>query len=228
MNDSITKPSFATALPRWQVLLVLVGFPLVYLLNNFTPWSLGLFVRHDRSWFVPFMASILVLHWSSLVVTVWLVKKAGGSLAQIGLPLSPTKVAIAAAVFVAWGALLLWYRTTWAMPDEPPTGWQITFPYTFAERVLILCLATSAGICEETIYRGFAIRVLQGRGWKLWQTLLLAGLSFALIHGITGIVALPLFVVVALIFSAIILWRGNLWLAISIHVMWDMMMVLAV
>jgi membrane protease YdiL (CAAX protease family) len=134
----------------------------------------------------------------------------------------------AAIVFAAWGALLVWTRVTWPTGSEPPTGWQSLYPYTLSERVLFLFVALSAGVCEETIYRGFALRVLRGRGWRLWQAILLAGISFALIHGLLGAMALPLFLISALIFSALFLWRGNLWLAIYVHVMWDMMTVLAV
>jgi membrane protease YdiL (CAAX protease family) len=219
---------FARNLARWQVLLLLAGFPLVYLVNNFTPWSMGLFLEGRREWWLPFFATIFVLHWTHTVVTVWMLYKAGGSLAEIGLLLSTWRVAIALAVFAGVGALYVWLRTTWPVSPSPPTDWQVIYPFSTAERVVMIFMATSAGICEELIYRGFAIRTLQGRGWKLWQALLLAALAFIVMHGITGLVAAPLFLLSALLFSGLYLWRGSLWPAVYVHVLWDLMTILAV
>ena len=101
MNESPSPSAFpfAQRLARWQVLLLLVGFPLVYLANNFTPWSMGLFLEGRREWWLPFFATIFFLHWTHTILTVWILHKAGGSLAELGLPLSLRRVAIALAVF---------------------------------------------------------------------------------------------------------------------------------
>ena len=227
-DSSELKPAFARSLPRWQVWAVLVGFPLLYLANSFTPWSLGLFRYGDRSWYVPFMASILVLHWATTIYTVGLIYRAGGTLADIGLKLTPLRVVAVLATFVAVGAGLLYLRTTWPIPSEPPSDWMNLYPFTWSERVLMLFVSCTAGICEEIIYRGFAIRVLQARGTRTVWAVLLAGISFALIHGLAGVFLLPLYLLSAAIFSAIFLWRGSLLTVIVIHALFEMQMVLAV
>ena len=219
---------FARSLPRWQLLTVLIGFPLLYLANSFTPWSIGLFGRGDRSWYIPFWSSILVLHWSTAAVTVWIVYRSGGALADLGLRLTATRVLAVLASFAIVGGALLYLRTTWPLPSKPPTDWQVVYPFTWGERVLMLVGSCTAGICEELIYRGFAIRVLRGRGMRTWLAVLLAGISFSLVHGIAGVILLPVYLAFAIVFSAIFLWRGSLLPVIVLHALWDMMMVLAV
>src|SRR5262249_4076183 len=94
MSKGQTDSSIAVVLPLWQVMLVLVGLPGLYMANSLLPWSIGLFQRHDHAFFSPFWASIVVLHWSSAALVVVLLKRAGGRLADIGLDLSPLRVAV--------------------------------------------------------------------------------------------------------------------------------------
>ena len=222
------QPAFARSLPTWQVRVVLVGFPALYLANSFTPWSIGLFGYGERSWYFPFMISILVLHWATAIYTVGLIYRAGGTLADIGLKLTPRRVAAVLASFIIVGAGLLYLRATWPMPVQPPKDWMNLYPFTWNERVLMLFVSCTAGICEEIIYRGFAIRVLQARGTRTVWAVLIAGISFALIHGLAGVFLLPIYLLSAVIFSAIFLWRGSLLTAIVTHALFDMQMVLAV
>lgn len=225
LDDS--QAPFAMRLHRWQVQLVLVGFPALYIVNSFLPWSLNLFGWGDRSWYLPFLASVFVLHWLTTITMIVLVYRAGGTFNDLGLKLSTGRILMAAAVFVAFGGALLWLRTTWPLPSEPPGNWQALYPFTWTERVTMLLISVTAGICEELIYRGFALRTLTGRGMALWLALLLSGLSFAMVHGLAGILMLPVFLVAHALFAGIFLWRKSLWPAIYIHVLWDMMMVLA-
>jgi membrane protease YdiL (CAAX protease family) len=214
--------------PRWQVLGILVGFPLIYLINGVLPWSYGLFVQGDRSWYVPFWISILVLHWISLALTVAVVYRAGGTLADLGLRLSTAKAVAMVATFVSCGAVLLWLRSLWPAAESPPEDWQMMYPATPVEKVVMLFGACTAGVCEELIYRGFAIRTLQARGFSTWLAILVAGISFSLIHGIAGVILLPAYLIVATVFSLLFLWRGDLFPVIMLHAVFDMLMVLAI
>ncbi len=63
-------------LPRWQVLVLMVGFPVLYWLNSVTPWAYGLFVQRDHSHFMSFGISVLVLHWLSLATALYFVRQA--------------------------------------------------------------------------------------------------------------------------------------------------------
>jgi uncharacterized protein len=227
-TPAAAEPSFARQLTRGQILLVLIGFPALYLLNHLAPWTYGLFVRGDRAWYLPFATSILVLHWGTLLIMVRQVRRAGGTLSDLGLKLTPLRVLAALVVFALAGGGMLWLRTTWPLPDRPPEGWQIIYPVTWVERATMLLVALTAGVCEELIYRGYALRTLRGRGMSLWLALLLSGLAFGMMHGIAGVMLMPIFLVTHVIYAAIFLGFRSLWPAIYLHVLWDMMMVLAV
>jgi membrane protease YdiL (CAAX protease family) len=191
------------------------------------PWSLGLFLRREHDWFLPFVASILVLHWLSTILVVLLVYRAGGTLADIGLDVSPGRAALLVGGLLAVGGGLIALRQTWPAA-ESLDDWQLMYPATLTDRVVWVILACSAGICEELVYRGFAIRVLQGRGWRTWLALALPGVSFVFIHGVFGLFAFPVLFAVALLYGLLFLWRKSLVPCIVLHALFDLMGVLAV
>jgi len=53
-----------------------------------------------------------------------------------------------------------------------------------ARLVVITLVAASSAFCEELIWRGYLLTRLEGRGRGMWASVLLAALSFALIHGV--------------------------------------------
>jgi hypothetical protein len=113
----------AIALPWWQIVTVLLGFPLLYFVNHFTPWCKGLFVKRDHGFFIPFYCSILVLHWISVALVVMFVWQAGGGLTDIGLQLSAGKAAVMAGVFLAVATTLVLLRQTRPANYPSRLGW---------------------------------------------------------------------------------------------------------
>lgn len=220
--------AFPKSLPRWQVLLVLIGFPVLYWLNSFMPWSYGLFVENDRGWYVGFVVSLLVLHWSTTLLALYLVRRGGGSPRDIGLNIHAPGVALMLILLLALSGAMVALRP-WCAPkyDEIPP-WTALYPVTTTESVVMVLLAVSAGFCEELLYRGFALRVLRGRGMRTWLALLLAMLSFVFIHGPSALFTFPFLTAGALIFSGIFLWRKSLTPGICLHAVFDLMMVWAV
>ncbi|MFQ5663611.1 MAG: CPBP family intramembrane glutamic endopeptidase [Terriglobia bacterium] len=196
----------ARLVPRWQIILVLVGFPLLYMLNSFAPWSVRLFGAKDRAAFFPFFISVLTLHWLSVAVTVFFVRKAGLTLADLHLNLSSRKAASIASKLIAVGLLFVVFRQLVPYSATRP-GWLVFFPANLSESIFWIPVAISAGFCEELVYRGFGITVLQSRGFRLWQAVLLTTLSFVFMHGPGGIFGFPVFFLAGLLFAGIYLGR---------------------
>ncbi len=218
--------------PGWQVWLVLVGFPALYLLNSFTPWSVGLFGRQDRSYWLPFMTSVLVLHWASALAVFILVRKGGGALSDLGLRISPSRGALGLLLVILWSAGMVFARHT--MPPasgstaQYPSWLQLFYPHTLSERCFWVVLSLSAGFCEELVYRGYAITALRQRGFRLWPALALASTSFVFVHGFAGLFAFPIYFLSGLFFAWLFLWRKSLVPGMTVHALFDVNAVFAV
>jgi membrane protease YdiL (CAAX protease family) len=221
MSATQTALTFAARLPRWEVLLVLVGLPALYMANSFTPWSVGLFYRHNHAYFLPFFASVAVLHWGSVALVLSLLKRAGGSLEDIGLTLSPLRVVAMVGIPLVVGLALIVLRETSASNEGPPSEPSSHGPATLGERLFWLFISFTAGFCEELVYRGFAIRVLQGRGMRTWLAVLLATLSFVFVHGVAAVFRFPFYFTAGLLFAALFLWRRSLVPGVCLHALWD-------
>jgi membrane protease YdiL (CAAX protease family) len=207
-------------LPVWQIGLVLIGFPLLYVLNSFAPWSVRLFSRGERAAFFPFFASILTLHWLSAATVLLLLRRAGASPAQLGLRVSSKRALAIANKLLIVGVVIVAARglAGYSAPRPHALGF---FPRGFAENLFFVPTAISAGFCEELVYRGFGITALVGRGLRIWQAVILSSCSFVFIHGLGGLYAFPVFFAGGLLYAHLYLSRGNLLRPMIIHSLGD-------
>ena len=224
-----TQKNAAALIPRWQILLILVGFPTLYMLNSFTPWAKGLFGLHERAYYIPFWSLVLTLHWSSALLVIFFAGKNGITLADFGLRLSLRKTSIIVGLLTALGVGIVVFRefVLYSEGNIEREAWQEFYPTKFSERLFFVFIALSAGFCEELVYRGFGITVLQGQGLRLWQAVILATLSFVFMHGLGGVYGFPFIFLSGLLFAGIYLWRKNLLLVMIIHAIFDIGAILA-
>lgn len=214
------------AIPRWQLVLILIAFPALYILNSLMPWSIGLFVDGDRYYYPHFVISTLSLHWLSTALTIYVTRKNGHTLADYGLSVSPRSAVLIVAVLVLLGLAIIFFRQLVPYAGEAADREDL-IPINLSERLMWLATALSAGFCEELIYRGFGINVLRWQGLRTWQAVILATLSFVFIHGIAAVFAFPAYFVVGLGFAALYLWRNNLLPVMLVHALIDMSALLA-
>jgi uncharacterized protein len=87
-------------------------------------------------------------------------------------------------------------------------------PVTIVEYLPYSALAITAGVCEEFVYRGFAIAALSRAGLPLWMVVIVSSILFGLAHayqGRGGIVSTGIF--------GVLLAIGRLWLGSLVPVM---------
>ena len=87
---------------------------------------------------------------------------------------------------------------------------------------MLLVVAPTAAVCEETIYRGLLMRFM-ATIIGLWPAMIVQALLFAFMHG--GF-AQPLFLMIdgailGFLLALLVNWRGDLRAAISIHFLID-------
>lgn len=225
MSTSLLNP---INLPPSEVAAILIGFPLLYLINSFTPWSKGLFVKLDRSHRRSFLTSIHALHWTTtLTIGYWLT--AGGlSAASVGLHWDTTLIGLA--TFAILGGVIANRAVDSPALDSPPNDQplykrivDLLAPKTRVERFEHVALCVTAGFCEEFLYRGVGILALRGNGFDDWQAIALTSLSFAGIHGRAAYSAMGIYwVIKGMIYGGLFVWSGSLLLVMALHALWDL------
>jgi hypothetical protein len=120
------------------------------------------------------------------------------------------------------GANLILNGLAWALKgaglEVPDMAVKALLPVTGQERAAWILLSISAGICEESCFRGFLLT--QGRRLvPRWAPLVLASsIAFGAGHLYQGAAGALLISVYGVLFCVLRLWRGSLWPGIWAHI----------
>jgi len=200
--------------------VVLIAFPLAYLVNSGMPWSRRFTAEGDHAYYLPFLVSIMLLHWLSVAVA-WRVARAHGyDLSGLGLVTSPRRALVVGAVLVLVAGLGVATRELYPAQEPllriPPAGLHLD---GWVERAWWVPFSFTAAFCEEFVYRGFGITALRSRGHPSWRAVALASTSWCLVHGLGGVLLFPAYFIAGVGFSALFLWRRSLVPVMVVHVL---------
>jgi uncharacterized protein len=131
----------------------------------------------------------LVFQWVIAAVVAWRAWAHRFSLAELGLA-SPGRWTIAGAAIIGtivlatlhWLNLRRMGKPGAHVPDILRTLAARILPQSVRELVPFCALAVTAGICEEFIYRGFAMGAFARAGLHTWLVVLLSSFLFGLAH----------------------------------------------
>ena len=142
---------------------------------------------------VALYASTIAFQWLAVAVVAWRAWLRGYSASQLGLSMHdrPRVLVASVAGAVTIGALQwLNLRRVGRVSLEARGSIQAIaeriLPQTTVELFPYLALAITAGLCEEFLYRGFAIAVLFHAGFQAWAAILFAAALFGLAHSYQG------------------------------------------
>jgi uncharacterized protein len=134
-------------------------------------------------------ASTIAFQWVAAAVVVWRAWARGLSLDAMGLVVhGRVRILMAAIVGAATLGGLQWLNLR---RMGRSSGKAREFMRVLAERILpqaprellaFLALALTAGLCEEFLYRGFAMAALTRAGLPIWGVVLLSSALFGLAH----------------------------------------------
>jgi uncharacterized protein len=101
-------------------------------------------------------------------------------------------------------------------------------PVTQQERAWFALVSVTAGICEETLYRGFLIRYLANDPSHagLWIAVAIASISFGLAHGYQGLSGIIGTTLLGAVMAVLFLASGSLWLPMALHAIIDLRILL--
>lgn len=138
-------------------------------------------------------ASTIALQWVAVALVAWRAWTRGFTASQLGLTTHDrTRIIVASIVGAATVATLQWLnlRRVGRIPPEARGSLQAIaeriLPQSTIELLPYLALAITAGLCEEFLYRGFAMGVLIHVGLQAWAVVLLSSVLFGLAHSYQG------------------------------------------
>lgn len=89
-------------------------------------------------------------------------------------------------------------------------------PHTTSERKLFWAVSLTAGICEETLYRGFLTWYVASFAGP-WPAMFLSSLIFGLGHIYLGFKQVPKTFLIGLVLALLAYFSGSLWPSIVLH-----------
>ena len=230
-----TRPSFVA----WRdgptllaLLAALVARPLIYTLVDPQPFLGPLDGSQGRRPWWLFHLWILLWQWLPFCVAWWALVRSGRPWSTYGVDWGwfrrhrrPLLAGAALLAVCAFAAPRYWYGTSppavaRTLALLPVTGW---------ERLFFLVASVSAGICEETCYRGLPLRGAVESTAGALALLPVTILSFVFVHGWFGWEHLGAYAAVGLAFGAafLLLRRRRLeWLMVA-HALLDAALVAA-
>lgn len=138
-------------------------------------------------------ASTIAFQWVAVALVAWRAWAHGFTAAQLGLSIHDrTRIVVASIVGAASIAAFQWLnlRRAGRVPIEARGSLQAVaeriFPQSPVELLPFLALAITAGLCEEFLYRGFAMAVLLHAGLETWAIVLVSSVLFGLAHSYQG------------------------------------------
>jgi membrane protease YdiL (CAAX protease family) len=143
---------------------------------------------------ITLYATTIAFQWLIATLVAWRALVRGLTLAELGLHRMGASVPIM--LPATFGALLLgtlhWLnlrriaRIEGAAPQKMRALAKRILPRSTMELLPFIALAITAGICEEFLYRGFAMAALLRAGLPGWLVVLLTSLLFGLAHTYQG------------------------------------------
>ncbi|HTW81494.1 MAG TPA: CPBP family intramembrane glutamic endopeptidase [Terracidiphilus sp.] len=139
------------------------------------------------------------------------------------IPASPVRFAVGMAVAVALcGLLVLQDKAILARPDVMPkvrkklAYGEPLLPHTSAERRRFRAVSFTAGVCEETLFRGFLLWYFAV--WVgVWPAAILSSIVFGLGHTYLGVRQIPNTALIGMAMAALAILSGSLWPAMLLH-----------
>jgi uncharacterized protein len=138
-------------------------------------------------------ASTIAFQWLATAMVAWRAWAHGYTAAQLGLVFHDRpRILLAAVVGGTTIATLQWLnlRRVGRIPVESRRPLQAIaeriLPQSAIELLPYFALAITAGLCEEFLYRGFAMAVLTRAGLRTWLVVFVSSALFGLAHSYQG------------------------------------------
>ncbi|MGH8104686.1 MAG: CPBP family intramembrane glutamic endopeptidase [Arenimonas sp.] len=220
MENSVTQ----TPMPLSRTLAVLLGFPIVSTLISLLLLNRSVFSDLGLDFFSTFW--VLITGWYSLQIFIIsrILKSSGWGWKDIGYSFNKKRTGYFIAGYLVFAfALLAFIEFALAGVSNDPEKLKLLSdfsnltPKTTTARVIFIFMALVAGLCEELVYRGFAINALKSLKINKWLAILIAAIPFVFQHGLKSLDQFWWFFIWGIVFGVLFTFTKKLTINIVIH-----------
>jgi membrane protease YdiL (CAAX protease family) len=166
--------------------------------------------------------STILFQWLATGIAAWRAWSHGFRLGEMGIARPSWTMIVGTVVGAGALGVLQWFNLRRAARSGPRGEsfrrlGRVILPHSTPELVAFLGLAVTAGICEEFLYRGFAILVFLRLGWPDWLVVLASAALFGFAHLYQGRGGLIGTMILGLVFGMLRIVTGNLVPAVFCH-----------
>lgn len=208
METSLITRAFAV--------LLLVGLPLMSVRDQLGIEELEESGANRNAIYVSGALSLAILAGITALVAGWQGLAAGDLGWRTGARTPMVAWSLAAAVaglLLAWAGSRILRR--FEMAESPLTLYLL--PRTRSERWGFVLLALAAALCEEYLYRGFALHVLEAWTGDPWPAVAITSVSFGLAHGYQRVAGMVRASLLGAILAIPVVATGSLFPAVAAH-----------
>jgi CAAX protease family protein len=211
----------------WAALIyVLVLYPVAWGNGSRTlhPGLHAVLANGSRWGWYAFFGTVFVLEWAGFFLCLWALRSEGRKAKEIGLYSRHfTVYLILFGVAIAAFSAVVVAMELGRLPTHPADPHSLFGFTSAAERFFWLALSLTGGVCEETIFRGFAITYLRRLVRSTWLAVLISTLAFAYMHGglMEGLFLFGMRFALGVLFAVIYLWRKSLLPSMFLHFLTD-------
>lgn len=217
----IEKSLKQNAIPLSKTLSVLIGFPIIATLISLLLLNRSIITDMGLDFFNTFW--IIIIGW--YILQIYIISKiltsVGWTWNDIGFSFSNRKTVYFICGYLLFAiVLLIFIELTLAnsiIDNEKLNTISSLTPKTTTSRIIFIIMALVAGLAEEIVYRGFAIKALISNKINKWIAVLIASVPFIFQHGLKSFDQFWWFLSWGIAFGILFLWLKKLTLNIIIH-----------
>lgn len=204
------------AVARGFTLFLLVGLPLMAARNSRLEEHVEAIEAARPALYLSAALTLLLIAGLTAIVAAWQAitpEQLGWTVGEPVVELGWGLAATAAGLGIAWLSGLIGRR---AGLEESPLL-RLLLPRSGTERRAFFVLAGIGAVCEEYVYRGFALHVLADWTGQQWGAAALTSISFGLAHGYQRVNGILRSAGLGMVLAVPVLWTGSLFPAILAH-----------
>lgn len=204
-----------------KIIAVLIGFPIIATLISLLLLNRHLITDFGLDFFNTFWIIIIGWYLLQILIISKILKSSGWQWSGIGLTFNRKKT-----IYLIMGYLIFAFGllafieialSNSIIDTEKLKALSSLTPKKTTSRVIFIFMGLVAGLAEEIVYRGFAIKALVSNKINKWLAVFIASIPFIFQHGLKSIDQFWWFLITGIIFGIIYVFRKKLYLNIIIH-----------